>query len=132
MTDRQLIEAAMKARQNAYAPYSDFAVGAALLTSDGKVFTGSNVECASYPSGCCAERVALYTAISAGARNFTTIAVTGWKRDEEGKPCMPCGMCRQALYEFNTDLRIITGSLNDIKVFVLKDIFPYGFGRYGV
>jgi homotetrameric cytidine deaminase len=122
----------MAARKNAYAPYSDFAVGAALLTEDGKVYSGSNVECVNYPSGCCAERVALYTAVAAGERKFKTIAVTGWKRDEAGKPCMPCGMCRQALYEFNTELRVITGSPDDIKVFILRDIFPYGFGGYGL
>ena len=128
MTDKELLLAAQEARKNAYAPYSDFAVGAALLTGDGRVFTGCNVENHSYPAGCCAERVALFSAIAAGEREFKAIAVTGWQRDVEGRPCMPCGLCRQALYEFSRDLLVITGQLDDIHTYKLDDLLPFGFG----
>lgn len=128
MTNRELLEAALTARHNAYAPYSDFAVGAALLAADGRVFLGCNVENACYPAGTCAERAALYSAISAGAREFTAIAVTGGQRDHDGSPCMPCGICRQALYEFTPDLRIVTGTPSDVRTFSLMELFPYGFG----
>ncbi|MDR0293202.1 MAG: cytidine deaminase [Oscillospiraceae bacterium] len=128
MTDKDLLMAAREARQNAYAPYSDFGVGAALLCDDGRVFTGCNVENACYPAGCCAERVALFNAVSAGARNFSAIAVTGWQRDMEGGMCMPCGVCRQVLYEFAADMRVITGTPEDIRTFKLSDLLPYGFG----
>ena len=130
MTDRQLIEAAQKARQNAYAPYSGFLVGAALLCADGTVFLGGNVECSSFPAGNCAERVALQSAVIAGHRDFVTIAVAGGKRgDERSLPCMPCGVCRQALHDFNPGLRVVTGPPDDIQVYILKEhLLPNGFG----
>jgi cytidine deaminase len=118
---------AREARHNAYAPYSDFAVGAALLCEDGRLFTGGNVENTCYPAGCCAERVALYSAIGGGARKFTALAVTGWQRDVEGGPCMPCGICRQALYEFSPNLRIITGKPGNLHIFTLDELLPHGF-----
>jgi cytidine deaminase len=128
MTDQELLQTARDARKNAYAPYSDFAVGAALLSTDGKVYTGCNVENHSYPAGCCAERAALFTAISDGARSFTALAVTGWQRDVSPRTCMPCGICRQALYEFSQDLKIITGTLENIETFKLSELLPHGFG----
>jgi homotetrameric cytidine deaminase len=128
MTDKELLVLARDARKNAYAPYSDFAVGAALLSTDGRVFLGCNVENHSYPAGCCAERAALYAAITNGARTFSSIAVTGWQRDVAPRTCMPCGICRQALNEFSQDLRIITGTPEEIQVFKLDELLPYGFG----
>jgi cytidine deaminase len=127
MTDKELIGLARDARKNSYAPYSDFAVGAALLCKSGKVFLGCNVENHSYPAGCCAERVALYGAIAAGERQYTAMAVTGWKRDEEPQICMPCGICRQALSEFGSDLMIITGKPEDIRAYTLRDLLPHSF-----
>ncbi|MDR0326634.1 MAG: cytidine deaminase [Oscillospiraceae bacterium] len=128
MTDRELLLAAQEVRKNAYAPYSDFAVGAALLCEDGRVFTGCNVENHSYPAGCCAERVALFSAVAAGVRRFKAIAVTGWQRDVAGRPCMPCGICRQALSEFSYDLRVITGTPDDILTHNLQELLPFAFG----
>ena len=127
MTESDLLKLAREAWKNAYAPYSDFAVGAALLCKNGKVFLGCNVENHSYSAGCCAERVALYGAISAGEREFTALAVTGWQRDSAPKVCMPCGICRQALSEFSHDLEIITGTPEDIKSYKLSELIPHRF-----
>jgi cytidine deaminase len=127
MTDADLLMRAREARKNAYAPYSDFAVGAALLCKNGKVFLGCNVENHSYPAGCCAERTALYNAVSAGERDFEAMAVTGWQRDTDPKVCMPCGICRQALSEFSVNLKIITGVPGEINTFSLGDLLPNSF-----
>jgi cytidine deaminase len=98
-----LREAADAARSNAWCPYSNFPVGAALEASDGRVFAGCNVESASYPAGTCAERVALGTAIAAGARAFSRIVITSAAME----PTPPCGICRQALVEFAPSLEVI-------------------------
>ena len=101
MSGEELLQYAHAARGNAYAPYSRFAVGAALLCEDGRVFLGCNVENAAYPVTCCAERAALFAAVSAGARRFRAIAVSGAPLGQEPEaPCPPCGVCRQALREF--------------------------------
>jgi cytidine deaminase len=104
---RDLLARARQVRANAYAPYSRFHVGAALLAADGRVFTGCNVENASYGLANCAERVAIGKAVSEGAREFLAIAVTG---PEEVTPCAPCGACRQVLYEFGPDMPLIMPS----------------------
>jgi len=97
----ELLALARRARENAYAPYSGFAVGAALLGADGRVYTGCNVENAAYPVACCAERTALFHAVAEGAREFTAIAVAGGRvGDKAEASCPPCGVCRQALAEF--------------------------------
>ncbi len=101
MNDDALVQAAMEARERAYAPYSAFKVGAALLTRSGKVYTGSNVENASYGLTVCAERVAVFSAVSAGEREFCAIAIAS----QNG--VSPCGACRQVLREFGPDLRMI-------------------------
>jgi cytidine deaminase len=98
-----LVDEALAARANAYAPYSGFAVGAALLTEDGTIFLGCNVENASFPAGICAERGALVSAVTAGQRSFQAIAVAV----EGPRPSTPCGICRQVLAEFAPRLRVI-------------------------
>ena len=101
MTSKQLIELAGKARENAYAPYSEFAVGAAVLCADGSIFCGCNVENASYTPTCCAERVAIFKAVSEGHREFVSIAIVGGKTGENVVDrCFPCGVCRQVMSEF--------------------------------
>lgn len=119
--DKALFAQAAAIRQNAYAPYSGFTVGAALLSESGEVFCGVNVENAAYPVGCCAERNAIGAAMTAGARSFPAIAICG---KEEAVPCTPCGMCRQALAELkNPDLRIILAD----GVYSLSDLLPHSF-----
>ncbi|MBO5204208.1 MAG: cytidine deaminase [Clostridia bacterium] len=100
MNAKQLIEIAERARKNAYAPYSGFTVGAALLASDGRVFEGCNIENASYTPTCCAERVAIFKAVSEGCRDFRAIAVAGGEGETLRDRCYPCGVCRQVMAEF--------------------------------
>ena len=107
-TKDELIKFAFKARENAYAPYSDFKVGAALLCADGSVYTGCNVENASFSPTCCAERVAIFGAVADGKRQFDAIAVVGGKEDAS-TACYPCGVCRQVIREFCSDgFKVIT------------------------
>ena len=130
MTDRELLNLAIQARKNAYAPYSGFRVGAALLASDGRVFCGSNIENASYSATICAERAAFSAAISAGVRNFSAIAIAGGK-GETADPCVaPCGVCRQVMAEFCEigDFEILLGNETEIACYSLGDLFPYQFG----
>lgn len=100
MNEQALAQAALQAMQQAYAPYSDFKVGAALLTTDGRVFTGCNVENASFSTTVCAERTAVFKAVSEGARDFRMLAVVGGKGGDIRGVCPPCGVCRQVLAEF--------------------------------
>lgn len=99
----RLLSAARDVRVRAYAPYSRFAVGAAILTASGETFVGVNVENASYSATTCAERAAVGTAVTAGARDLVAVAVVG----PEGRPCPPCGICRQVLAEFNPNMEVI-------------------------
>ena len=121
-----LLRAASEARELAYAPYSRFRVGAALLTPDGTIFVGANVENAAYGSTICAERVALPAAIIQGAREFEALAVVG---DGDG-PCTPCGACRQVLFEFAPDLLVLAGGGDGaVAEYRLgRDLLPEGFG----
>ncbi len=125
MDAAELVQKAVEARARAYAPYSGFAVGAALLAKDGRVFTGCNVENASYGLTVCAERVALFKAISEGAREFVALAVACG-----ASPCAPCGACRQVLYEFAPDLLLIMAD-GEGKTWCtarLFELLPRGFG----
>ncbi|MBW3572644.1 MAG: cytidine deaminase [Gemmatimonadetes bacterium] len=124
---RDLLARARQARANAYAPYSRFPVGAALLAADGRVFTGCNVENASYGLGNCAERVAIGKAVSEGAREFAAIAVTG---PEDGTACAPCGACRQVLSEFGPDLPVVTpsGNAEGYQLTSMGQLLPGAFG----
>ncbi len=130
----KLVLSAMAAREKAYVPYSKFKVGAALLTDEGKIYGGFNIECAAYSVCNCAERTALFRAIYDGYRNFSAIAVVGGveaEEDELSSYCPPCGMCRQALREFcNPDKMkiILAKSVTDFKIFTLSDMLPESFG----
>ena len=125
MTDRELVRRAMAARERAYAPYSGFAVGAALLCGDETVYTGCNIENASYPCGICAERVAAGKAVSEGRRSFTAIAVAG----SSAAFCTPCGLCRQFLYEFAPQLRVLCANeAGEFETHVLSELLCAGFG----
>jgi cytidine deaminase len=121
-----LVRAAARARQQAVAPYSKFKVGAALLTRSGKVITGANVESASYGLTCCAERVALFNALTAGQRNFVAVAVVA---RAPGGP-MPCGACRQLLAEYAPQAKVWVAdsrTLRSIKEFSVRDLLPAAF-----
>lgn len=124
MTDRELVERALAARAEAYAPYSRFAVGAALLAADGTVYTGANVENASYGLSMCAERVALFKAVSEGRRSFSALAVACG----EDEYCRPCGACRQVLAEFAPDLRLLMANARgDFREMMLTELLPEAF-----
>ena len=129
MTDIELIDLAIKAKQNAHVPYSNFKVGAALLAKSGKVYTGCNVECSSYGISLCAERTALVKAVSEGEKEFQAIAVVGGK-DNELNYTTPCGACRQFLSDFG-DFKVIIGyKENDelkSKIFTVKELLPESF-----
>lgn len=123
MSDR-LIEAAREARQHAVATFSGFKVGAALETADGAVITGCNVENATYGLTICAERVAMFKALSEGHRRFTRVAVVA----DTDEPTPPCGACRQILWEFGGDLEVLLANLTDEKGrYRLKDLLPLPF-----
>lgn len=124
MDFRELLEEARQARRNAYAPYSGFAVGAALLTGEGRVFTGCNVENASFCLTVCAERVAVLKAVSEGQRQFRALAITAEGEDF----CYPCGACRQVLLEFAADLPVVVGKAGgEFRVFSLGELLPQAF-----
>lgn len=130
MTDKELIELAIKAREFAYAPYSNHKVGAALVGKSGKIYTGCNVENAAYSPTNCAERTAIFKAVSEGEREFTAIAIVGGIGDKLSQLCAPCGVCRQVLSEFASgDLKIVMGTPDRITVSTLRDILPYSFGK---
>jgi cytidine deaminase len=121
---RSLVEAARRARENAVAQFSKFKVGAALETSDGIVITGCNVENATYGLTICAERVAMFKALSEGHRTFRRVAIVADTED----PTPPCGACRQILWEFGGDLEIVLANLTHEKgVYRLKDLLPLPF-----
>lgn len=120
----RLLTLARRARQNAHAPFSHFQVGAALESADGEVITGCNVENATYGLTICAERVAMFKAISEGQRQFTRIAIVADTED----PTPPCGACRQILWELGGDLEIILGNLETEKgIFRLAQLLPHPF-----
>ena len=126
MTDQELVKKAFDMHQFSYVPYSHFPVGAALLTEDGRVFTGCNVENAAYGSTICAERTALLKAVSEGCReNWTAIAIAGRGEDY----CWPCGACRQMLFEFAPDLTVLVArGDHEFVTLPLRELLPHGFG----
>lgn len=130
MTDFELMQAAIEARKNAYAPYSGFCVGAALLTADGRVFSGCNIENAAYTPTNCAERTAFFKAVSEGVHDFSAIAVVGGKGEDPSEFCAPCGVCRQVMAEFcDGDFRVILGNAQAQKVYRLDELLPFSFSK---
>ena len=128
MTDMELMRLALEAREMAYAPYSGFCVGAALLTADGKVYTGCNIENAAYTPTNCAERTAFFKAVSEGERTFSAIAIVGGRKGTPGGFCAPCGVCRQVMAEFcNADFRIILGDAEQLQIRTLAELLPETF-----
>ncbi|WP_420314581.1 cytidine deaminase [Anaerotignum propionicum] len=124
MENRELVLLAKEAMEKAYAPYSKFKVGAALLAKNGEVFLGCNVENASYGATICAERTAITKAISEGVKEFQKIAIVA----SSGDYAAPCGICRQVLYEFLPDGEVILDSDHEgMKVMSLKELLPMGF-----
>ena len=124
MTEQEMIAAARKARENAYAPYSGFRVGACLVTEGGAVYTGCNVESVSFTPTCCAERTALFTAVAAGERRFAAVAVAC----DGHKPAWPCGVCRQALAEFGLKLDVIASNSElENMTMKLEELLPQAF-----
>lgn len=124
MTDKELLDKAKAAKEGAYAPYSRFRVGAALVCKNGRVYTGANVENASYSVTCCAELVALFKAVTDGEREFAAIAVTSDSVDYT----YPCGVCRQALYEFSPDLEVLSSNTDlNYKKTTLDKLLPHAF-----
>ena len=129
ISDEELLQQALEARKRSYSPYSHFAVGAALLAASGKIYTGTNVENASYGLSMCAERVALFRAVAEGERSFLKLVVVGGPAGQEPEGlCPPCGACRQVLFEFAPQLKIILGTAHGVqKVLALKDLLPEPF-----
>ncbi|HWB88666.1 MAG TPA: cytidine deaminase [Acidimicrobiia bacterium] len=127
MDDRQLVEAARAAAEAAYAPYSGFRVGAAVLGSGGEVFTGANVENAAYPSGSCAEATAINTAVAQGVRAIDTV-VNACVDADDVDGAYPCGRCRQIMSEFDVRRVIVTaGEGSEVRVHTLDELLPYRF-----
>lgn len=126
MDYRELIARAVEAKQSAYAPYSQFRVGAALLTAGGRIYTGCNVENVSFSATNCAERTAVYKAVSEGEREFTAIAVNGDRNDY----LPPCGICRQVLAEFcdlHTFQVVLANNIEDYRIVTLDKLLPGAF-----
>lgn len=127
-----LLNKALEARKNAYVPYSNMAVGAALLAKNDKIYTGCNIESASYTPSNCAERTAFFKAVSEGIHEFSAIAIVGGKKGEDINGYFPpCGVCRQVMMEFcdPKEFKIILGKTKDsYKIFSLEELLPMGFG----
>ena len=124
MDNQELVNLAIKSQVKAYVPYSKFRVGAALLTEDGEIFTGCNIEIASYSPTICAERTAIFKAVSEGHRKISKLAVVG-----DSDFTYPCGVCRQVIREFGPDAIILVANKNgDYREYSLEDILPYSFG----
>jgi cytidine deaminase len=129
MTEKELVLKAIESMKNSYSPYSDFKVGAALLTESGKVYTGCNIENVAFGPTVCAERVAFFKAISENEKNFLKIAVVGGKNGIISSSTPPCGVCRQVMREFCSDdfeILIVKENENYDKV-LLKDLLPHSF-----
>ena len=131
LTCRKLIQAAIGAMKFAYTPYSNFKVGAALMATNTKVYTGCNIENAAYGPTNCAERTAFFKAVSEGVTNFAAIAIVGGKNGEITDLCPPCGVCRQVMMEFceaDKFYVILARSEEDYWIYTLEELLPMGFG----
>ena len=131
MDTNKLIRAAFEARERAYAPYSHFKVGAALLAEDGRIFTGCNIENAGYTPSNCAERTAFFKAVSEGVRDFQAICIVGGKDGKLTEYTAPCGVCRQVMMEFcnpKTFQIILAVDKERYEIYTLEELMPLGFG----
>lgn len=123
---KKLIKLSLNAQKNSYSPYSKFSVGASLLTKNGKIYTGANIENASYPAGICAERVAMSKAISEGENSFVAICITA----SNGDYAFPCGICRQFISEFSDKMEIIIAkNEEEYKIFKTCELLPHSFNK---
>lgn len=120
---KELWQAAVNVRQNAYTPYSHFKVGAAVLAASGKIYCGCNIENASYGLTCCAERNAIFAAVCAGERDFKALCVVA----DGDKPVAPCGACRQVIAEFGIPKIVMSNLQGDIKIMTAEELLPYSF-----
>ena len=129
MNESELIQKALDMLNFSYAPYSNFKVGAALLSKEGQIFGGCNVENAAYGPSNCAERTAIFKAVSEGVRDFSAICIVGGPKGVVSDYCPPCGVCRQVMREFcNPDFKIILAkSISDYKIFTLGELLPESF-----
>lgn len=128
MDYKALMAEAQKARQKSYSPYSHFRVGAALLTKSGKIYTGCNIENAAYTPTVCAERTAIFKAVSEGERDFEALAIIGGAEGETADFCAPCGVCRQVIAEFcDKNFKIVLGNEDNFKVYTLDGLLPFAF-----
>lgn len=128
---QKMIDKAIDMRKYSYTPYSHFKVGAALLSKDGRIFGGCNIENAAYSPGNCAERTAIFKAVSEGTKEFDGIVIVGGKEGELTDYCAPCGVCRQVMMEFCNPKQfkvILAKSRDEYKEFTLEEILPLGFG----
>ncbi len=135
-TKKELIKAAFEAQKGAYVPYSNFQVGAALLTKDGRIYKGCNIENASYGACCCAERTAFFKAVSEGEREFRAIAIVGKAKDAlRFDYCAPCGICRQVMAEFcqpeNFEI-ILPKSEEEYQIYSLSQLLPLSFTSHNL
>lgn len=128
--EKELCARALEMRKFSYVPYSRFRVGAALLTAEGKIYTGCNIENAAYTPTMCAERTAFAKAVSEGERSFRAIAIAGGQEGAEPDYCAPCGVCRQVMREFcDRDFRILlVRSEGDCREYTLEELLPHSFG----
>jgi len=126
INEKELVREARKAMERSYSPYSGFSVGAALIDTEGRIYHGANIENASFTPTCCAERVAIFKAVSEGVKDFSAIAIVG----SGGNFTAPCGVCRQVMREFcSDDFEIYLADKNDnIKKYTLAELFPESFG----
>ena len=128
--EQKLMHTAIEYRKRSYSPYSGFQVGAALLSADGEIFGGCNIENAAFGPTNCAERTALFKAVSEGVKDFIAIAIVGGKAEGKLEFCSPCGVCRQALVEFcdpKTFVVYLGTSEEDYKGYLLEELLPYSF-----
>lgn len=122
---QKLIQAAIEMRKQSYSPYSNFAVGAAVLSNDGYIYGGCNIENASYGLTNCAERTAIFNAVSDGKRNISAIAVVA----DTDRPCSPCGACRQVIGEFKIPCIIMATLKGEYKTVTLEELLPFSFSN---
>ncbi len=133
-TENDLVKFALEAMKSSYSPYSGYKVGAALLAKSGRVYTGCNIENASYTPTVCAERTAFFKAVSEGEREFEAIAVVGGKDGTANEYFTPCGVCRQVMLEFcePDTFRVIFGKKDGYEVHTLSELVPFSFGKKNV